>query len=249
VSQARGPVVPLWYEARPRRIRQPARVGWLGLLLALGCWLAPLPAAAQTPRPELIEPIDPGRWISNLWAPVASYGGLLTDDALEDVVILVRRREAFGDDPLRPSGSRALAIFSLTDAGVYRREVLAEDILPCVQCMGTINRDPDAVPFEIDIADHQLTVSWISNADGLVSVRLTLAWDAREQAFGLVADEVVRGDEQRGIASRRLRDYRGGRAVTERYSERLHPAFHPCRAGEGGGLPVISPSNVISLRP
>jgi len=219
--------VPVRDDAGPHRIRQPARVGWSGLLLALGCWLAPLPAAAQTPRPEPIEPIDPGRWISHLWEPVASYGGLLTDDALEDVVILVHRREAFGDDPLRPSGSRALAIFSLTDAGVYRREVLAEDILPCVQCMGTINRDPDAVPFEIDIADRELTVSWISNADGLVYVRLTLAWDAREQAFGLAADEVVRGDGQRGIVWRRLRDYRGGRVVTGGTARDFTPRFIP----------------------
>jgi hypothetical protein len=70
---------------------------------------------------------------------VASYGGLLTDDALEDVVILVHRREA----------------------------------------------------------------------------------------FGLAADEVVRGDGQRGIASRRLRDYRGGRAVTDGTTSAFTPRFIP----------------------
>ena len=162
-----------------------------------------------------------------MWRPVGSYGGLLNDDRRESVVVVLHRRDALPDATLLPVGSRGLAIFSLGADGVYRREALAEDLLPCVQCMGTVSRDPNAVPFEVDIEDRQLTVSWIGNDDGFVFVRLVIAWDDREHAFGLMADEVVRADRLSAIKSRRLRDYRAGRAVTDGEVTEFAPRFIP----------------------
>ena len=196
-------------------------------LLALCLWsVAPLGEDLAQPS-KGIEPINLGRWISHMWRPVASYGGLLSDDQREDVAVVLHRRDALPDAAVLPVGSRGLAIFRLGADGVYRRETLAEDILPCVQCMGTLSRDPDAAPFDVDIEDRQLTLSWISNADGLVFVRLVLAWDAHEQAFGLIADEVVRADRLSGIKSRRVRDYRAGRAVTDGRVSEFAPRFIP----------------------
>jgi hypothetical protein len=197
------------------------------LLLVLCLRPNVLPAAADGRSPESVEPLDLGRWVTQLWRPVASYGGLLSNDEREDVAVVLHRRDALQDDPELPVGSRGLAVFSLGPDGTYRRDLLAEKLLPCVQCMGTINRHPDAVPFEIEIEDRRLTISWISNADGLVFVRLVLAWDPKEGAFGLVADEVVRADRFSGIKSRRLRDYAAGRAVTNGEVSRFAPRFIP----------------------
>jgi hypothetical protein len=205
----------------PRR----GRAGLIAALWAAGAILAapPVPAA---PSPAQLEPLDLGRWFSRMWRPVASFGGPLSDDTREDAVIVLHRRDAVPEDQL-PVGSRGLAIFSLGADGVYRREALAEGLLPCVQCLGTISRDPDAVPFEIDIEDRQLALSWIGNTDGFVFVRLVFAWDPHERAFGLVSDELVRANRLSGIKSRRLRDYRAGRAVTDGEVSAFAPRFIP----------------------
>ena len=195
-----------------------------GLLLTLSLCGLPPPLAAA---PAVAAPLDLAHWVTHLWQPVGAYGGLLTNDQTEDVVIVLHRRDAIADDPLLPVGSRALAVFSLGADGLYQRTTLLEGLLPCVQCLGTINRDPQADPFEIEIADRQLTVSWIGNADGLVWVRLMIAWDERARAFGLAADEVVRGAPLSGVSSRRTRDYRTGRAVTDGQVSAFPPGLVP----------------------
>lgn len=202
-----------------------ARLSWL--LLVFGLWSVPLQAKVLDRPPAEVEPVDLGRWFSRMWRPVASYGGLLSADELEDVVVVLHRRDAIPDDDRLPVGSRGLALFTLDRKGVYRREALAEEILPCVQCMGRISRDPDAAPFEINIEDRRLTLSWISNAEGFVYVRLVIAWDAQQGAFGLIEDEVVRADQRGGIKSRRLRDYRAGKAVTDGQVTEFPPRFIP----------------------
>ena len=206
--------------ARRRRAALP------GLLLTL-C-LAQLASAAAPPDAKLdIEPLNMRRWVSGMWEPVTAMGGLLSDDQREDAVVVLHRRDAIPNDVVLPVGSRGLGIFSLGADGKYRRAALLEGLLPCVQCLGTVNRDPQAAPFEIDIADRQLTISWIGNADGFVAVRLVLAWDAKEQAFGLIADEVVRADGRGAIKSRRTRDYRTGRAETDGQVTEFPPHFIP----------------------
>jgi len=186
----------------------------------------PAPAGAGT-HPEMITPPNLKRWISRMWEPVAATGGLLSNDQREDVAIVLHRRDAIPNDLVLPVGSRGLGIFALDADGTYRRIAVLEGLLPCVQCLGTVNRDPLAAPFEIDIADRQLTVSWIGNADGFVYVRLVIAWNPREQAFGLIADEVVRADRRGGIKSRRTRDYLTGRAETDGQVTKFPPRFIP----------------------
>jgi len=185
---------------------------------------SPVPAGAH---PELITPPNLKRWISRMWEPVAAAGGFLSNEEREDVVVVLHRRDAIPNDLVLPVGSRGLGIFSLDADGTYRRAAVLEGLLPCVQCLGTVNRDPLAAPFEIDIADRQLTVSWIGNADGFVYVRLVFAWNPREQAFGLVADELVRADRRGGIQSRRTRDFRTGRAETDGQVTEFPPRFIP----------------------
>jgi len=197
-----------------------------GLLLTLCLVSLSSTAAPPDAKPD-IEPLNMRRWITRMWEPVTAVGGLLSDDQREDVVVVLHRRDAIPDDLVLPVGSRGLGIFSLGADGKYRRAALLEGLLPCVQCLGTINRDPHAVPFEIDIAERELTISWIGNADGFVSVRLVLAWDAKEQAFGLIADEVVRADGRGAIKSRRTRDYRTGRAETDGQVTEFPPHFMP----------------------
>ncbi|HYN77215.1 MAG TPA: hypothetical protein VES73_05420 [Lamprocystis sp. (in: g-proteobacteria)] len=202
-----------------------------GLLLGFGLWNAPLPAmaqaGAQTPPPKAIDPIDLGRWVSRMWRPVGAVAGHLNDEQRESVVVVLHRRDALPDATLLPVGSRGLAIFSLGADGVYRREALAEDLLPCVQCLGTVNRDPNAAPFEIDIEGRQLILSWTGNDDGFVFVRLVIAWDLREQAFGLIADEIVRADRLGKIQAQRRRDFQAGRAVTDGEVTEFAPRFVP----------------------
>ncbi len=201
--------------------------GQIACVLMLGLWWLASLAATVEAEPQAIEPLNLGRWVSQLWEPIAAYGGLLTDDEREDVVVVLHRQDAIADDALLPVGSRGLAIFSLTPDGTYRREAQLEGVLPCVQCLGTVNRDPRAVPFEIDIADRQLTVSWIGNPNGFVFVRLVFAWEPARQAFGLIADEVVRTDPESGRKSRRVRDFRTGQAVTDGQVSDFAPRFMP----------------------
>lgn len=196
------------------------------VLLAL--WAGVLKAAVPDgAAAEGVGALDLARWVTRMWEPVAAVAGPLTDARREDVVLVLHRRDALPDDPILPVGSRALAIFSRRADGRYQRAALLEGFLPCVLCLGTLNRDSAAAPFELDIAEQRLSVSWISNAEGFLYVRLVIAWDAREQAFGLIAEEVVRGDRLSGIRSRRLRDYRSGRAETDGRETRFTPYFVP----------------------
>ena len=197
---------------------------WLVLLSAGFARGAPPPAAEPAEGPGALD-ITP--WISRMWEPIAVVSGPLTDERRDDVVLVLHRQDELPNDPILPIGSRGLAIFSRGADGRYQRAALLEGFLPCVLCMGTLSRDPLAAPFEIDIADRRLSVSWISSADGLVYVRLELAWDPREQAFGLVTEEVVRAERLGGIKSRRLRDYRTGRAETDGLVTRFTPHFVP----------------------
>jgi hypothetical protein len=111
----------------------------------------PSAAALADVQPD-IEQLNLKRWISRMWEPVTALGGLLSHDQREDVVIVLHRRDAIPDDVVLPIGSRGLGIFSLGADGKYRRAAILEGLLPCVQCLGTVNRDPHAAPFEIDIA-------------------------------------------------------------------------------------------------
>lgn len=159
------------------------------------------------------NPLALDRWISQLWEPLAAYGGRLNPDPLDAVAVVLHRRDAVPGDLSLPVGSRGLAIFALKPNGSYVRRVLAERMLPCVQCLGTLNRDPAAVPFDIDFIDGKLSVGWIGNADGLLAVRLTIAWDAQREAYALVADDVARSDPLTGIQTRRIRDFVSGRQI------------------------------------
>jgi hypothetical protein len=91
-------------------------------------------------------------------------------------------------------------------------------------------------------------VSWIGNADGFVSVRLVIAWDAKEQAFGLIADEVVRADRRGAITSRRTRDYRTGRAETDGQVTEFPPHFMSAERIRAEGLDHNSAHLVQSRR-
>lgn len=183
--------------------------------LLSAAWLLAFAAQGAAVLPDVPEPVDLQRWISQLWEPVGSTGGLLSPDELEDVAVILHRRGAIPGDLGLPVGSRGLAIFELRPNGTYVRQALAEEILPCVQCMGTVYRDAQGVPFEIDIENRQLFVSWIGNADGLLAVRLTIAWDARHEAYALVADDVARSDPISGFKTRRIRDFVAGREVRD----------------------------------
>lgn len=195
---------------------------WL-LVLGVLC----VASAASSLKTDVTGPIDIDGWVSRLWQPIASYGGLLDPDELEDVVVVLYRRDAIPGDEQLPIGSRGLAIFALTPDGQYRREALAERLLPCVECLGTFSRDPSGVAFEIDIEDRRLDVSWISNEGGLLSVRLTIAWDPARSAFALVQDELIRTDPGGWIQSRRRRDYVAGREVVDGETRPLQPRFIP----------------------
>lgn len=212
--------------------RWPGRIGGLLLLWLTAVGTVCLPTAQGA---EGAGALDIAPWISRMWEPIAVVSGPLTDERRDDVVLVLHRQDALPNDPILPIGSRGLAIFSRGADGRYQRVAMLEGFLPCVLCMGTLSRDPLAAPFEIDIADRRLSVSWISNADGLVYVRLELAWDPREQAFGLVTEEVVRAERLGGIKSRRQRDYRTGRAETDGLVTRFTPHFVPAeriRAGD-----------------
>lgn len=203
------------------------RMGVLGVCLAMLCCVWGLPARAASEVPEVPSPLDLGRWIPQLWEPLAAYGGMLSPDGLEDVVVVLHRRSAIPGDKILPVGSRGLAIFELRPNGSYVRGALAERILPCVQCLGTFNRDPRGLPFEIEIADGKLEVGWIGNADGLLAVRLTVAWNEERQAYALVADDVARNDPLTGEQSRRIRDFVAGRQVQDGETTEIAPRFIP----------------------
>lgn len=204
--------------------RWPRSPALAALALAAGVAAAP---PAPPPLPDVPDPVDVRRWISQLWQPLASYGGLLNPDRLEDVVVALYRRDAIPGDLELPVGARGLAIFELRANGTYVRRALAERILPCVQCLGTFNRDPGGVPFEIDIADRRLTVSWIGNADGLLAVRLTIAWDPANQAYALIGDDLMRSDPMTGLQTRRTRDFVAGREVRDGEETAIEPRFIP----------------------
>lgn len=176
---------------------------------------------------DVAEPVNVERWVSRLWEPVGSAGGLLSPDDLEDVAVILHRRDAIPGDSTLPIGSRGLAIFELRPNGTYVRQALAERILPCVQCLGTLSREARGVPFEIDIEDRRLVVGWIGNADGFLAVRLTIAWDERYQAYALVADDVARGDPATGLKTRRIRDFVAGKERRDGEEVAIEPRFIP----------------------
>lgn len=193
------------------------------------CWPASWAVALALLLPGVWAqgPIDVTGWVSELWEPIETHGGQLLPNPPEEVVaILHRRAEVPGHDPV-PVGSRGLAIFGMNQQDRYYRIVLAERLLPCVGCLGTFDRNPGGAPFEVEIRDRELSVGWISNANGLVSVRLTFAWVHKERAFGLIRDEVQRLDGDLGVRTRRVRDYRSGRQWMDGKPSPMEPRFVP----------------------
>lgn len=203
--------------------------GTIVLLCTVGMALpaCPLAAPGQRTMPEVIDPVDVSGWVTQLWEPLETVGGDLTGNGLEDLVVALHRRDAIPGDDQVPVGSRGLAIFLLSPNGRYRRVVLAEKLLPCVTCLGSLSRDSAGVPFEIDITGRKIQVSWISNKDGFASVRLTFAWNRKQRAFGLVRDEVNRAGPLRGGHSRRTRDYEAGIQVDDGVKTSMEPRFIP----------------------
>lgn len=194
------------------------------LLLAL---VAMVSFAALAQEDEGPRPVDVGRWVSALWEPLYTQGGDLQGDAAEEVVAILHRYDAVPGDEQVPVGARGLAIFMLNQRGGYVRTGLAERILPCVTCLGPIHGDPGGMPFEIDIDNRELRIGWVSNADGLISVRLTIAWDAEQGGYALVADEVVRAGAGVGARTRRVRDYRAGTETVNGETRSIEPRFIP----------------------
>jgi hypothetical protein len=158
-------------------------------------------------RLDRFKPVNLDGWITRLWQPIATVGGLLDTDNRQDVVVVLHRRDALPGGLGLPVGSRALGIFALQRDGSYTRQVLAEGLLPCVECLGTFNREPSGLPFEIDIEGRRLEVSWIGNRDGLLSVHLTIVWDVKQEGYRLAADETVRRDPASGALLRHRRDF------------------------------------------
>jgi len=149
--------------------------------------------------------------VSDLWEPVAAIGGQIFPDAPEEVVVVLHRRESPTIGDTLPRGSRGLAVFRLNDQGTYDLIAQADGVLPCVYCLGTLNRNPMANPVDIEIEDQRLTIGWISNKDTLIAVRLTFAWSEEDLAFLLVTEDLTLANSRtREIASRRIRDYLEG---------------------------------------
>lgn len=213
-----------------RRNRSPvSATAWrlTPLLLAL---LVTLSSGVLAEEDEGLRPVDVARWVSALWEPLYTQGGDLQGDDAEEVVAILHRSDAVPGDEEVPVGARGLAIFTLNPRGGYFRTGLAERILPCVSCLGPIHADPRGMPFEVDIDNRELRVGWVSNADGLTSVRLTIAWDAERGGYGLVADEVVRAGAGVGTRSRRVRDYRAGTESVNGETRPIEPRFIPIEA-------------------
>ena len=200
-------------------------VFWSGQAFAAETGADPDPDAPTDLR-MLLEPLEPKGWIPRLWEPVATVAGLLDDDDLPEVALLLHRTDAIPQDTT-PVGSHALAIFSLDEEGRYELVLLADRLLPCVDCLGSLRAGPGDNPFDIEIENRRLTIGWLSDVDALVAVRLTFAWNPGYEAYALVADDLARAGRTREITSRRIRDFIAGKERINGDTIPIAPRFVP----------------------
>lgn len=198
---------------------------WIGQVFAADTGADADPEAAVDLR-MLLEPLQPTGWIPRLWEPVATVAGPLDDDDLPEVALLLHRTGAIPEDPT-PVGAHGLAIFSLNEEGRYELALLADRLLPCVDCLGSLRAGPGDNPFDIEIEDRRLTIGWLSDVDALVSVRLSFAWNPDYQAYALVADDLARAGRTREITSRRTRDFIAGKEQNNGDTIPIVPRFVP----------------------
>lgn len=183
--------------------------------------------AADAPLPPAISRWLPPSW----WVPVQAVQGDLNANGLADLAIIVERPRFTTEDPAWPAGARGLLVLFAEAPGQYAESVFVPGLLPCADCLDSLNRGVESVVTELAIADDgALELGWLHRRDGTRAVRLFIAWDAREARLGLRADDVIRLDDARGQRTRTRRDFRTGQQWRDGVEQPISARFIPIEA-------------------
>ncbi|QQO52924.1 MAG: hypothetical protein N838_05620 [Thiohalocapsa sp. PB-PSB1] len=168
----------------------------------------------------LAEPPRINDWVPLVWwSPVQFASGLLNDDSLEDLAVVLERKYDAPEDPAFERGSLALLVLFRTEAEnetdeetkTWRRGYLIPGMLPCVSCSGKLSHGRESALFDLSIsADGILEIGWIQKREAIKAVRLYITWHAEQQGLVLLSDDVVQIKPGTSEQTRLRRHYLNG---------------------------------------
>lgn len=197
-------------------------IGWC-LLASTTAIPAQTQAQAQSGPPRIDDWV-PLEW----WSPVQFVTGLLNEDAIEDIAVVLERQQDAPEDRRFERGSRSLLVLYGTEAGGWRRGPMVPGMLPCTVCSGRLGKGQESVMFDLSIsADGILEVAWLGRREGMKAVRLFIGWDSAYGDLGLLADDVSLVSPISHARSRVRRDYRAGMMWVDGEPRAMPPRFIP----------------------
>lgn len=149
------------------------------------------------------------------WTVERAATGDLNGDGRPDAAVSLLPRPLTGKGEDREALPRALLILFADPSGGYRRQALAERLLPCTTCLGMMGSYGDtASPIEMSISDGRLRIGWLKGSRETVEVGLEFGYDPAQGDLRLLRDDVCRVDRVLGREVRTLRDFVTGRVKT-----------------------------------
>jgi hypothetical protein len=180
-------------------------------------------AEAGSGKPSSIEDLVPEGWTIE-----QTVTGDLNGDGRPDAAVVLLQRPAQGTGEDNVERARALLLLFADSSGGYRREALAERVLPCTTCLGMLGAYlGEASPVDVSIADGRLGIGWLRGSRESVEVSLEFGYDAAGGGFRLRRDDVIRVDRVLGRETHTVRDFVTGEVQVDGKKHKIEPKVIP----------------------
>lgn len=162
------------------------------------------------------------------WTVERAATGDLNGDGRPDAAVSLLPRPVTGKGEDKEELPRALLILFADPSGGYRRQALAERLLPCTTCLGMMGSYGEtASPIEMSISDGRLQIGWLKGSRETVEVSLEFGYDRALGDLRLLREDICRVDRVLGGEMRTARDFVTGKVKTNGRTLTLEPRVIP----------------------